>query len=77
MRFPFHQIWWAMLVSPIAASPTPGTTRPPLSYAPIPQDVYTAPVQNNITTLLKLIESKTELSMLREALEEPAGEDVS
>lgn len=51
------------------------SSRLPLSYAPTPNDVYVAPVQNDTVTLLSLIHSRPELSSLAEALREPAGKN--
>ncbi|WPG99115.1 FAS1 domain-containing protein [Acrodontium crateriforme] len=48
-------------------------TRAPLSYASIPANVYTPPKANTTLTILDLVESRPELSMLLSVMQQPAG----
>ncbi|KAJ5708164.1 FAS1 domain-containing protein [Penicillium malachiteum] len=47
--------------------------RLPLSFAPIPDGTYVAPVASNVTTLLDFIRSRDELSFLSSMVEETGG----
>ena len=47
--------------------------RLPLSFAPIPDGTYIAPVEANVTTLLEFIRSQDDLSMLASMTEETGG----
>lgn len=47
--------------------------RLPLSFAPIPDGTYIAPVASNVTTLLDFIRSQDELSILLSMVEETGG----
>jgi hypothetical protein len=44
-----------------------------LSYAPIPTDAYTPPVNSTTTTLLDLVKSRPELSNLSSMIERVPG----
>lgn len=69
----------SLATSATAASTTSGSTssmRQPLSYAPLPDDVYVAPVPNSTVTLLNFIRSRPELSTLAQVVEGPAGKRI-
>lgn len=47
--------------------------RDPLTYAPEPAGLYAPPRNQSVVTLLDLIQSRSELSTLAEAIKAPAG----
>lgn len=48
--------------------------RQPLSFAPVPNDVYIAPNSANVTTLLNFINSREDLSILASVAEQTGGQ---
>jgi hypothetical protein len=49
------------------------TNRPPLTYAPLPANVYEPPKNISVTTLLDFVKSRSDLTILASALEECGG----
>jgi hypothetical protein len=49
------------------------SNRQPLTYAPIPDGTYVPPKNSSITTLLDLVQSRSELSTLASILTECGG----
>ena len=67
----FSRLIYALLL--VSTGLADRSDRQALTYAALPEDIYTPPINSSVITLLDFIKSRSELSILADLLTECSG----